>query len=129
MHKIYDMKKGLSYTSATIVDTHNTARSMGSGDLEVFATPAMAALMENAAMNAVAPELEPGQTTVGSEITTTHIKPSGIGANISATAVLTDIDGRKLTFTVAARDGEGMIGEGMHIRYIVDRERFMQKVR
>ena len=54
MHKNYNMKKGLSYTSTTIVDTHNTARNMGSGDLDVFATPAMTALMENAAMTAVA---------------------------------------------------------------------------
>lgn len=122
------MKKGLSYTSTAIVDIHNTAISMGSGDLEVFATPAMTALMENAAMNAVARELEPGQTTVGSEITSSHIKPSGIGRRISATAVLTDIEGRRLTFAVAARDDEGMIGEGTHVRYVVDRERFMKKV-
>ena len=58
----------------------------------------------------------------------THIKPSGLGAEIVATAVLTEAEGRKLTFNVGARDAEGMIGEGIHIRYMVDRQRFMEKV-
>ena len=59
----------------------------------------------------------------------THIKPSGLGAEITATAVLTGVEGRKLTFNVGARDAEGMIGEGVHVRYVVDREKFMAKVR
>ena len=101
---------------------------MGSGDLDVFATPAMVALMENAAMKAVADALPEGSTTVGAEMNVTHIKPSGLGAEIVATAVLTVVEGRKLTFNVGARDAEGMIGEGIHIRYAVDRRRFMEKV-
>ena len=101
---------------------------MGSGDLEVFATPAMVALMENAAMTAVSGALPEGATTVGAEMNVTHIKPSGLGAEIVATAVLTEAEGRKLTFNVGARDAEGMIGEGIHIRYMVDRQRFMEKV-
>lgn len=121
------LEKGLSYTAHTTVTSENTARAIGSGDLEVFATPAMLAAMENAAMKAVADRLPEGSTTVGSEISATHIKPSGIGAEIAATAVLTAIEGRKLTFTVGASDGEGIIGEGTHVRYIVDRERFMAK--
>lgn len=123
------MELGLKYTSHTEVTPDNTARRVGSGDLEVFATPAMAALMENAAMLAAAPALEEGQTTVGSEINISHIKPTGIGATVSATAVLVAVEGRKLSFNVAARDGEGMIGEGTHTRFVVDRERFMGKVR
>lgn len=102
---------------------------MGSGDLPVFATPAMVALMEHAAMKAVAAELEEGATTVGAEMNVTHIKPSGLGAEITATAVLTAVEGRKLTFNVGARDAEGMIGEGVHVRFVVDRTRFMAKVK
>lgn len=123
------METGLTYTSHTVVTDGNTAEHVGSGDLAVFATPAMAALMENAAMLAVAPALEAGQTTVGSEINISHIKPTGIGSKVSATAVLAAVEGRKLSFNVAARDEEGMIGEGTHIRFIVDSERFMGKVR
>lgn len=122
------MNIGLNYTSVTTVENSNTALAFGSGDMEVFATPAMVALMENAAMNAVATHLEAGQTTVGSQITTTHIKPSALGATISATATLTAVEGRKLTFAVEAYDGETLIGSGTHVRYIVDRERFLAKL-
>lgn len=123
------METGLTYTSHTVVTDGNTAEHVGSGDLAVFATPAMAALMENAAMLAVTPALEAGQTTVGSEISISHIKPTRIGTKVSATAVLAAVEGRKLSFNVAARDEEGLIGEGTHTRFIVDSERFMSKVR
>lgn len=123
-----ELRKGLSAQHTTTVSAGNTAAAMGSGDLEVFATPAMVALMENAAMTAVAGALPEGATTVGAEMNVTHIKPSGLGAEIVATAVLTEAEGRKLTFNVGARDAEGMIGEGIHIRYMVDRQRFMEKV-
>ncbi len=122
------MNIGLNYTSVTTVENSNTALALGSGDMEVFATPAMVALMENAAMNAVAAHLEAGQTTVGSQITTTHIKPSALGATITATATLTAVEGRKLSFAVEAHDGETLIGSGTHVRYIVDRERFLAKL-
>lgn len=123
------MNIGLSYTATTTVNQNNTALALGSGDMEVFATPAMVALMENAAMNAVAPHLEAGQTTVGTQITTNHIKASALGATITATAVLTAIDGRSLSFEITARDGENIIGEGSHTRFIVDRERFLAKLK
>ena len=115
------METGLTYTSTVTVSEENIAATMGSGDLEVFATPAMVALMENAAMNAVVGELPEGATTVGAMMNTTHIKPS-------ATAVLKEVEGRKLTFEVHAKDSKGVIGEGMHVRYIVDREKFMSKL-
>lgn len=122
------LEKGLSATVRTTVVEENTARTMGSGDLAVFATPAMVALMENAAMKAVAAALPEGATTVGSEMNCSHIKPSKVGAEITATAVLTAVEGRKLTFTVGASDEQGIIGEGVHIRFVVDRERFMAKL-
>jgi len=123
------LTEGISYSSRTTVSDANTAATLGSGDMDVFATPAMVALMENAAMLAIADELPAGSTTVGAEMNVTHIKPSGKGAEITATAVLVAIDGRKLTFNVGAADGEGIIGEGVHIRYIVNRERFTAKVK
>lgn len=121
------LEQGLSARSIATVTADDTAASMGSGDLPVFATPAMVALMENAAMQAVAGKLPEGATTVGAEMNVTHIKPSGLGAAVTATAVLTAVEGRKLTFNVGARDAEGMIGEGVHVRYVVDRARFMEK--
>ena len=123
------MNIGLSYTATTTVNQNNTALALGSGDMEVFATPAMVALMENAAMNAVAPHLEAGQTTVGTQITTSHIKASALGATISATATLTAVDGRSLTFAITACEGDKVIGEGSHTRFIVDRERFLAKLK
>ena len=122
------MKIGTKYTSQTVVTENLTARSVGSGDMDVFATPAMVALMENAAMNAVAPLLNEAQTTVGSEISTTHLRPTPVGATISATATLTAVEGRKLSFDIVAEDAHGVIGEGKHTRFIVDRERFLAKI-
>lgn len=82
---------GLSHTSKTTVNNSNTARTYGSGGLEVFATPAMIGLMENAAMTAVTNDLPEGSSTVGAHISTSHIKPSKLGATIKATAVLEEI--------------------------------------
>jgi predicted thioesterase len=122
------MEKGLTYTSTLVVSDEHVAAVMGSGDLHVFATPAMVALMENAAMLAVAEHLPEGATTVGAMMNTSHVKPSPIGDTVKTTAVLTDIEGRKLTFSIKAEDSKGIIGEAVHVRYIVDRERFMSKL-
>ncbi len=122
------MEKGLTYTSQTIVNRNNTALALGSGDMEVFGTPAMISLMENAAMNAVRSALPEGSTTVGAMIQATHIKPSALGDTVTATAVLEEVEGRKLLFRITATDSKGIIGEGTHIRYIVDRERFLGKL-
>ncbi len=122
------MEKGLTYTSTLVVSNDHVASVMGSGDLHVFATPAMVALMENAAMQAVAGHLPEGSTTVGAMINTSHVKPSPIGDTVKTTAVLTDIEGRKLTFSIKAEDSKGVIGEAVHVRYIVNREKFMSKL-
>ena len=122
------MEKGLTYTSTLVVSEEHVAAVMGSGDLHVYATPAMVALMENAAMLAVAEHLPEGSTTVGAMVNTSHVKPSPIGDTIKTTAVLTDIEGRKLTFSIKAEDSKGIIGEAVHVRYIVDREKFMRKL-
>ena len=122
------MEKGLTYTSAVTVDATNVAAAVGSGDMHVFATPIMVALMENAAMLAVAEHLPEGCGTVGAMMHTSHVKPSPMGETVTATAVLTEVEGRKLTFRVEASDSKGVIGEGTHVRYIVDRERFLSKL-
>ena len=123
------LEKGLKYTSTTVVTRDNSASAVGSGGIDVFATPSMVALMENAAMNAVAPFLPEGATTVGAEISTTHIKPSALGVEVQATATLTAVEGRKLLFDVEACDATGLIGKGTHVRFIVDVERFMSKLK
>lgn len=112
------MEKGLTYTSKVKVTSANTAVALGSGDLEVFATPALVALMENAAMKAVQAELPEGSTTVGAFIETTHVKPSAVGEEVSATAVLETVEGRKLSFRITAADTKGTVGEATHIRYV-----------
>lgn len=122
------MEIGLTYTSTLVVSKDHVAAVMGSGDLHVFATPAMVALMENAAMLAVADYLPEGSTTVGAMMNTSHVKPSPVDESIRATAVLTEIEGRKLTFSIKAEDSKGIIGEAVHVRYVVDREKFMSKL-
>ena len=123
------MNNEISYTSSVVVTDANTALALGSGDLQVFATPAMVALMENAAMLAAATLLDEGETSVGAQIAVCHNRPTGLGHKVSATATLTARDGRKLSFSVVAHDEDGVIGEGTHTRYIVGRERFMAKVK
>ena len=122
------MDTGLTHTSRLTVAQQHTAKTLGSGDLEVLATPQMVALMENAAMLAVKDHLPEGSTTVGARIDTTHLRPSAVGHEVSATATLTAIEGRKLSFSVAAHDGDTVIGEGRHTRYIVDIEKFLSKL-
>lgn len=122
------MEIGLKYESQTVVSEANTAATLGSGDMAVFATPAMVALMENAAMLAVKESLPEGSATVGTQMNTSHIKASPLGATITASAELTAVDGRRLTFAVKAWDEKGVIGEGEHTRFVVDRERFLSKL-
>ena len=112
-----------------VVEECHLACAVGSGDLRVLATPIMLALMENAAMLCVADSLEEGNTTVGGHIAASHIKPTGIGHTVSATAELVGVEGRKLKFKVSASDEDGLIGEGEHLRFIVGREKFMNKVK
>lgn len=122
------MQIGKKYTSTMIVEEKHLACNVGSGALPVFATPMMMALMENAAMLCVADELENGSSTVGGQISSSHIKPTGLGKTVTATAELISAEGRKLKFKVSASDEGGLIGEGEHLRFIIDKEKFMSKV-
>lgn len=122
------IQEGLTHTSQLTVTEAVTATSMGSGDLPVLATPAMMALMENAAMLAVAPHLPEGSTTVGGHISASHIKPTPVGETVTATASVTKVDGKKIEFEVKANWGDILLGEGSHLRFIVDREKFMSRL-
>lgn len=122
------METGLKHTSTLLVEKAHTAEVIGSGDMPVLATPVMMALMENAAMSAVKEQLPEGCTTVGGHIESSHLRPTAIGQKIQATAELTQIDGRKLYFHVAAYQGDTLIGEGEHLRFVVDRDKFMSKL-
>ena len=122
------LKVGLSYTCTRVVEESHLALNVGSGDLRVLATPMMIAIMEEAAMCAVAPYLPEESTTVGGHIASTHVKPTAHGRRVTATATLIAIEGKKLKFTVTARDEENIIGEGEHLRFIVDKEKFMARL-
>ncbi len=118
----------LTYTTTVTVSSEHLACTVGSGDLAVLATPVMVAWMENAAMHCALPLLAEGESTVGSQISVSHLRPTPQGVQISATATLVERDVRKLTFRVEAVDDEGKIGEGEHIRYIINKEKFMSKL-
>ena len=120
---------GLKHTSELTVTDAVTAITIGSGDMPVLATPMMMALMENAAMLAVKDKLPEGSTTVGGHIESSHLKPSKVGDKVSATAEVTKVDGKKIEFKVAAYSGDTLLGEGTHLRFIVDRERFLSKLK
>lgn len=122
------LTEGLTHTSTVLVSDTNTAQTLGSGDMPVFATPALVALMENAAMLTVATLLPEGSTTVGGFIETSHLAPSAIGSTIQATATLTEVKGRKLSFTIEAFEGEKLVGKASHIRFIVEREKFLSNL-
>lgn len=115
--------------AVTVVNNTNTAEAVQSGSLAVFGTPMMIALMEKATRIAVSSLLDEGETTVGTKISVTHEKASGIGATITATATLENVDGRRLIFSVSATDDNGdIIGKGEIERFVVLEEKFMKRV-
>ena len=119
---------GQTATSTVTVTESNIAKTMKSGSLEVFATPAMCALMEEAAQAAVQPHLEEGEGTVGISLSISHDAPSPMGSTITAKATVTAVEGRKITFNIEASDGVGIIGKGTHERFVINNEKFMKKV-
>ena len=104
-----------------------TAASIGSGMVDVYATPMMIALMERTCSKSVMPYLNEGETTVGTHIDVSHTSATPVGMTVRCKSELIEIDGRSLTFSVAAYDEAGLIGEGCHKRFVVDKERFENK--
>lgn len=121
------MELGLKNKTEITVTEKDTALAHGSGTLEVFATPAMVALMENTAMNSVAPYLKEGEATVGTLLNIKHLSADPIGCTVTCESELVEIDGRRLVFKVTASDNKGVIGEGIHERFIISTEKFMNK--
>ncbi|MBR5286263.1 MAG: thioesterase family protein [Clostridia bacterium] len=119
--------ENIKATVNDIVTESNTALSVGSGSLKVYATPAMLALIEKAACEALKGSLDESETTVGTLLNVKHIAATPIGMKVSATAELIERDGRKLVFNVTASDECGVIGEGVHERFIVNSEKFINK--
>ena len=112
-----------------IVSDADTAIALHSGDVAVLGTPRLVALCEEAACAAVLSTLPEGQTTVGNGIQFNHLSPTPVGAHVAAEATLERIEGRRLSFTVSARDSAGLVGAGRISRVVVDRDRFLAKVR
>ena len=115
------------FEKSLIVSEDFLAKCVESGDVEVFATPMMLALMEGAAAEGMAPYLEPEQTSVGSYIASSHCAPTPSGMKVVAKATITAIKGKRVEFDVEAYDEKEEIGRGTHVRYIVDRQAFQDK--
>jgi fluoroacetyl-CoA thioesterase len=125
MHKL---ERGLSGRSAMQVTDDKTALAYGSGGVEVFATPAMIGLMENAAVKAVDPLLPQGYGTVGTRLDVRHMAATPKGFRVFAEAKLMEIKGNRLVFEIAAFDEVERIGEGIHERFVIEKESFLKKV-
>lgn len=119
---------GTSHRIEKIVNQEDSARAYGSGLVDVFATPAMVALMEKTSLQLVAPFLDSGENTVGIHIDINHIKATPIGQRVRCEATLVAIDGKKLVFKVLAHDEQALIGEGTHTRYVIDEAKFLARL-
>ena len=118
---------GMKGEVSTFVEREDTAAEVGSGDLLVYATPCMTALMEGAACEAIADALKEGQTTVGTELNIRHTSATPVGLEVRAEAVVTAVEGKVITFEVKAYDETGEIGKGIHKRVIVPTQKFLEK--
>ena len=122
-----NIEAGIKHEVKITVTDKNTAEAMGSGSLAVFATPAMVALMEQAASELCDKFVPEGISTVGTALNISHLAPTCIGGNVKAVATLTSFDGRKATFDVEAYDNAGLIGKGTHERFSIKIDKFMQR--
>ena len=121
------MEKGIKYSLEREVTVDMTARVMGSGTLDVLATPAMIALIEETAWRSVASHLEEGCATVGTRLDISHVAPTPVGMTVRCDAELTEVDGRRLVFSVTVSDECGEIGRGTHERFIINAAKFQSK--
>ncbi len=122
------MDTGIKGYKEITVTKELTAISLGSGDLEVYATPAMIALMEETASESVKPRLEAGQGSVGTCIAIKHLAATPIGMRVRCESELVEVDGRRLVFHITAYDEKDKIGEGTHERFIISNDKFQSKV-
>ena len=118
---------GMKGVAETLCEREDTAQEVGSGDLLVYATPCMVALMEGAACDAVAGALDDGQTTVGTALNIEHVAATPVGLEVRAEAEVTAVEGKVITFNLRAFDEAGEIGRGTHRRVIVGSQKFLDK--
>ena len=121
------METGMKHEVKVTVDRDLTAAKVGSGSLEVFSTPSMVALMEQAAAELCQAELPEGLTTVGTALNIEHLAATLCGVEVRAVATLTAFDGRRFDFAVEAYDNAGLIGKGTHTRFSVKIDKFLEK--
>ncbi len=122
------IKPGVTGEKAMTVTEAQSARHIGSGAVRVFATPAMIALMEQAAVDAIDKLLPEGQASVGTALNVRHLAATPVGQQVRARAEVTAVDGRQVTFNVQAWDEAELIGEGTHTRFVIDVARYLQRV-
>lgn len=122
-----ELTVGITGSKELTVTADKTAAAVGSGLLDVFATPQMIALMEATASESVAPYLDEGYSSVGTLVNVSHVSATPVGMKVRCESKLTAVDGRKLTFELKAYDECGLIGEGNHERFIIFSEKFMAK--
>ena len=118
---------GMKAEVSTLVEREDTAKEVGSGDLLVYATPCMVALMEGAACEAIAQCLSDSQTTVGTALNIEHISATPVGLEVRAVAEVTAAEGKVITFAVTAFDETGEIGHGVHKRVVIHSQKFLEK--
>ena len=118
---------GIKGSCSILADESTSAKTMGSGTLDVFATPAMAALMEKTAWQSIAPYLQEGQGSVGTRLDITHDAATPLGMTVTCKSELIQVDGRRLVFEVTASDDKEIIGRGTHERFIIDNDKFLTK--
>ena len=118
---------GIKGREEAVVSESNSAKTMGSGTLDVFATPAMIALMEQTAWKSIVPHLEEGYGSVGIRLDVTHDAPTPFGMKVWCESELVEVDGRRLVFRVDAYDEKGKIGGGLHERFVIQNEKFQAK--
>jgi len=123
-----ELVPGLIGEATITVEEKHTARHLGSGGVNVLATPSMVALMEEAARKAVEPLLPEGQLTVGASLEVKHLAPTPLGLRVTARAELLKVEGRLLTFRIEARDEREKVGEGAHVRAVIVLEKFLARV-
>lgn len=121
-----ELKTGLTFELSNTVTPEMSARHIGSGDVGVLSTPSMIAMMEGASTRCVQPFMDAGQTTVGYIVNIRHLAPTPIGNDVTVSSRLDEVDGRKLKFRVEAREGDRVVGEGEHVRVIIDTAKFLQ---
>ena len=121
------LQPGIKAEKSLTVTDANTAKTMGSGTLDVFATPAMVALIEQTAYTSIESELEPGWGSVGTSLNIQHLSATPVGRTVTATTELVEVDRRRLVFHAEVYDEKGLVGKGTHERFLVENEKFQAK--